>query len=99
MFLAIIGVQNALKIYLFLGLFPSHLFIDSLRDFSTFGTSKSLFSHGSYCNNRFFMEIVFKRIRERILVFVGCLGIRFSDILSLENKLENETIFEIPNLK
>ena len=63
-----------------------------------FGTSKSWFSHWRYCKNRLFVEIVFKEFRNRIWVFFWCLEIRFSDFLGLENKLENETIFdEIPN--
>ena len=46
------------------------------------------------------MEIVLKEFLNRYLVFFGCLGIRFSDIVSLKNKLDNETISdEIPNLK
>ena len=45
------------------------------------------------------METVFKEFRNCFVLFVGCLEIRFSDFLGLENKLENETIFdEIPNL-
>ena len=39
------------------------------------------------------MEIVFSEFRDRFLVFVGCLGSRFSDFLGLENMLENEAIF------
>ena len=39
------------------------------------------------------MEIVIKECRDRLLVFFGCLGNRFSEFLSLENKLENEAIF------
>ena len=38
------------------------------------------------------MEIVFKEFRDRILVFFGSLGDRFSDFLGLENKLENKRI-------
>ena len=49
---------------------------------------------------RLFMEIVFKESRNRILVFFGSLGSRFSDFLGLENKLENQAIFDkLPNLK
>ena len=46
-----------------------------------------------------FMEIVFKEMRYRLLVFVGCLGSRLSDFLGLGNKLENETMLsEKPDL-
>ena len=34
-----------------------------------FGTSKSWFSHGKYCENRFFMEIVSNEFRDRFLLF------------------------------
>ena len=46
------------------------------------------------------MEIVFKEFRNRFLLFLLMPLDCFSDILSFENKLENETIFdEIQNLK
>ena len=46
------------------------------------------------------MEIIFDEFRDVFLLFVGRLGIGFSNFLSLENKLENETIFcEKPDLK
>ena len=45
LFMSVSGVQNALKTVLCLGLFPEHIFIDFGLEFSTFGTSKSLFSH------------------------------------------------------
>ena len=64
------------------------------------GAPNSRFSHGGYCKNRLFMEIVFKEFRDRSLVFFGCLRNRFSDFLGIENKLENKTIFyETQNLK
>ena len=44
------------------------------------------------------MEIVLKEFRNRFLMFFDALGAAFLTPLSLENKLENETIFnEIPN--
>ena len=39
------------------------------------------------------MEIVFKEVRDRFVLFFGCLGSRFSDFLGSENKLQNETVF------
>ena len=41
------------------------------------------------------MEIVFSEFRDGFVSFVGSLGSRFSDILSLERKLKNQTIFGV----
>ena len=46
------------------------------------------------------MEIVFKEFRDRFVMFVGCLGNRFSDFSGVENKLENKAVFnEKPDLE
>ena len=39
------------------------------------------------------MEIVFDKFRDRLLPFFGGLGSRFSGLLGLENRIENEAIF------
>ena len=39
------------------------------------------------------MDIVIKEFRDRILVFVECLGSRLSDFLGLGNKLETKRLF------
>ena len=39
------------------------------------------------------MEIVLNEFRDRFLLFFKSLGDRFSDLFSLENRLENEGIF------
>ena len=39
------------------------------------------------------MEIAFNEFRDGFLSFFGRLGIRFSDFLSIENKLETTTVF------
>ena len=91
LFMSAFQAQNTLKIVLYLSLFLGCLVIDFWLDFSTFGTSKLLFSHWRYCKNRLFVEIVLREFRNGFLVFLWGLG-------SL-NKLENGMIFdEIPNL-
>ena len=42
--------------------------------------------------NQCFMENVFNEFRHRLFIVFECLGNRFSDFVSLENKLENTTI-------
>ena len=93
LFVAVFGDQNAHNFCLFSFFFAGHLFIDFGIEISTFGTYKSWFSHGMYCPNRLFMEIVFKELRDRCLVFCGCLGSHVSDFLSLENKFEHNMFF------
>ena len=53
---------------------------------STFGTSKSRFSQGRHCKNRFLMEIVLNEFRDRFLLFFESPGDRFSNFFSLENE-------------
>ena len=66
--------------------------------FRCLGVPNRGFRTEGIAKHRLVVEIVFKEFRNRLLMFSGCLEIRFSDFLGLENKLENETIFdEIPN--
>ena len=59
--------SRRLKFHFVSGLFTGHFVIDFWIEISTSGTSKSRFSHGRYCTNRLFMEIVFNAFRDRFL--------------------------------
>ena len=67
--MAVYRIQNTLKIFLFLGLRPGHFLSISNSIVRRLGLQKSLFSHGKYCKNRCFMEIAFKELRDRFLMF------------------------------
>ena len=78
--------------FCFQGLFPGHCSTDFCIEISTPGTPKSGFSHGKYCKNWLFMDIVCNECRDRFLLF-GSLGDSFSDFLSLESRLGNRRFF------
>ena len=60
---------------------------------SMFVTSKSRRSYRKSCKKQCFVEIVFYDLVIRFSLFVRGLGVRFSDFLSLENKVENTETF------
>ena len=85
--------SRCFKICFFCWLASRSFFIDFWLESFTLGTPKSLFSHRRYCKNRFSWKLFFGETRDRFFLFLRCLGSRLSDLLGLENKLENETIF------
>ncbi len=81
------------NLFLLFGWFPGHLLNDFCIDISTFGTSKSRFSHRRYCKNRFLVKIAFNRFRAGFLMFFDSLGSFFSDFFNLENRSKTEGFF------
>ena len=60
-----------------------------------FGTSKSCFSQGRYCKNRFIMELVFNKFQDRCLLIFERLGNCFLFFLALKTSLKTQRFLVI----
>ena len=93
LFLSVLGIKNAYKCFLFLGVFPGHLFIYFCIDISKLRTSQLWFSHGKYFKKTTLHENRFLQFSGSMLVCLGGPWGRVSCFLRFENRFENETFF------
>ena len=82
--------HRGLTFYFCFGLVSKSSFIDFRIEISMLGAPNSKLSHGAYCKNLLFTEIVLYGIRDRFLSFWKSIGISVLVLAALRTNLEIE---------